>query len=163
MQILDPKSARNNNFITITLYYKHKFLYKWNKFKKHLTNISGSNRWFLKRHRACWQKHKKNLYLRTKIFENFIIGISVSVQAEVEKPITYLLARCPASSLQLCYSDIRLEDTQRWNSTFVHVKGIEIKDSLRYFKGKYNLTLTKHSQGELSYFIHAMFSLNLWF
>jgi len=61
------------------------------------------------------------------------------VQAKVEKPVTYLLARCPASSLQLCYSDIRLHDIQRWNSTDVDVDGIKITDNLRYFKGRWIL------------------------
>uniref|UniRef100_A0A7M6DRJ9 Uncharacterized protein n=1 Tax=Clytia hemisphaerica TaxID=252671 RepID=A0A7M6DRJ9_9CNID len=65
-----------------------------------------------------------------------IAGYRVSVQAMVEKPVTYILARCPASALQLCYGNERLEDYIRINNQpYIFSNGISFKDKMRFFKG----------------------------
>ena len=65
----------------------------------------------------------------------FIKGERTSVQAEVEMPIPYILARCPSSGQQLMYSDVRLEDMIAWNKHECEVRGINIVDRIRFFKG----------------------------
>ena len=59
----------------------------------------------------------------------------MSVQAEVERPFTYLLARCPASSQQLGYSSIRKHDVMLLNETKFEVDGVKFGDKMRFFKG----------------------------
>ena len=57
------------------------------------------------------------------------------MQANVESPEIYILARCPATDQQLMYSEIRLEDIKEFSTTPAVMKGVEIKDNLRFFKG----------------------------
>ena len=59
----------------------------------------------------------------------------MSVQAEVERPFTYLLARCPSSHLQLAYSQTRLHDLKLWNGKSFNVDGQVFNDTVRFFKG----------------------------
>ncbi|XP_066926551.1 uncharacterized protein [Clytia hemisphaerica] len=62
-------------------------------------------------------------------------GEETSVQAEVEMPIPYILARCPSSGQQLMYSDVRLKDVMAWNKHDCKVLGVNIVDRIRFFKG----------------------------
>ena len=61
------------------------------------------------------------------------------MQAEVERPFTYLLARCPSSCQQLTYSEVRLTDIQKWNNTDFVVENIPVKDNVRFFKGNLDM------------------------
>ena len=52
-------------------------------------------------------------YPVSKIFIKIRLSLTcekLSVQQNVEKPQVYMLARCPATDLQLAYVDTRLED-----------------------------------------------------
>ena len=72
-------------------------------------------------------------------FIGFNIGYRANVQAMVEKPVPYILARCPSNSLQLCYGDVRLEDYIKINNELYEVTPeIKIQDEIRFFKGKNN-------------------------
>ena len=68
------------------------------------------------------------------VFLNFT-GYQISVQAEVEKPELYLLARCPSGEEQIMYSETRLEDIKGLSEE-ICVGNIGIKDIARFFKGK---------------------------
>ena len=59
----------------------------------------------------------------------------MGVQAMVEQPETYILARCPANSSQLMYSSLRLEDMKQIETTPLDVDGIQLHDKIRFFKG----------------------------
>ena len=61
--------------------------------------------------------------------------MNVDVQAMVERPETYILARCPANSSQLMYSEIRLEDMRQVETNPLDVGGIQLSDKIRFFKG----------------------------
>lgn len=80
-------------------------------------------------------KSGMGLISKSILFLIITIGIRTSVQAEVERPFTYLLARCPSSCQQLTYSEVRLTDIQQWNNSDFVVDGISIKDNVRFFKG----------------------------
>ena len=61
-------------------------------------------------------------------------GININVQASVEKPHLYLLARCPSSDQQILYSDTRLEDIISLKDDIEISEGIFLKDTIRAFK-----------------------------
>lgn len=58
-----------------------------------------------------------------------------SVQEAVEQPVLYLLARCPSSSNQLMYGEIRREDIESWHGKKFTYGGCEYVDNIRFFKG----------------------------
>ena len=61
-------------------------------------------------------------------------GRKVNIQAVVEKPKLYMLARCPATDEQLSYVGTRVEDLVDLTDSIV-IHGIPISDSMRFFKG----------------------------
>ena len=63
-----------------------------------------------------------------------ISGKNVNVQAIVEKPELYILARCPGTDEQLAYTDTRLEDLFDLTNC-ITVDGLEFRDIMRFFKG----------------------------
>jgi len=63
-------------------------------------------------------------------------GLQVNVQATVELPETYILARCTASDNQLLYGETRLEDIRTLAKPIVFdADGIQIHDEMRFFTG----------------------------
>ena len=66
---------------------------------------------------------------------NVCLGKKINVQAEVEKPQLYILARCPSNDQQLMYIDTRLEDIKDLSSAIDTNDGISIYDEMRFFKG----------------------------
>ena len=62
-------------------------------------------------------------------------GIRVNVQANVEKPHLYILARCPSTDQQLLYVDERIDDILKIKNNIFTEDGIEITDIVRVFKG----------------------------
>ena len=66
--------------------------------------------------------------------------MKVDVQAMVERPETYILARCPADSSQLMYSNLRFDDMTQVETTPLEVDGIQLHDKIRFFKGIPNKT-----------------------
>ena len=76
------------------------------------------------------------MFLNDIVFCNNVIflGKKEDVQAAVEKPSLYLLARCPSNEEQLFYSDPRLEDLKDLD-TPIEFNGIAITDVMRLFKG----------------------------
>ena len=47
------------------------------------------------------------------------------------------LARCPSNDQQLMYGDIQNENIDKFSTTPAVMKGVEVKDHWRFFKGKY--------------------------
>ncbi|XP_065661972.1 uncharacterized protein LOC136084831 [Hydra vulgaris] len=62
-------------------------------------------------------------------------GKKIDIQAKVEKPFLYILARCPSNDEQLDYSDLRIEDIISLKCPIIANNNIEIFDILRIFKG----------------------------
>ena len=60
-----------------------------------------------------------------------------SVQALIEKPFPYILARCSDVESQLMYGPIRKDDINEWHDTEYMHKGIIYRDSIRFFKGMF--------------------------
>ena len=58
----------------------------------------------------------------------------VDVQACVEDPAWYILARCSPSENQIMYIQIRLEDINKLKSN-IKINGTEITDEMAFFKG----------------------------
>lgn len=66
-----------------------------------------------------------------------LLGTLIDIAEKVERPETYILARCPSNDQQLMYSQIRLEDIAKMHETPLKINGCEIKDTMRIFKGKF--------------------------
>ena len=64
-----------------------------------------------------------------------IIGLRINVQAEIERPQLYLIARCPSSEAQIVYNETRIEDLLELKKKLKNEKEIEINDVMRFFKG----------------------------
>ena len=60
---------------------------------------------------------------------------NINIQALVERPNLYLLARCPSNDQQIMYGDERMEDIASLNIDIPTPSGIPIKDVMRVFKG----------------------------
>ena len=58
-----------------------------------------------------------------------------NVQAAVESPYLYIVARCPANDQQLLYSDERIKDILELNNPILTEAGIPINDVAKMFKG----------------------------
>ena len=58
----------------------------------------------------------------------------VNIQAIVETPVIYILARYPSNYQQLLYSEERLDDILKLNENMKTLNNIEIIDKLRVFK-----------------------------
>ena len=61
-------------------------------------------------------------------------GKIMNVQSEVEKPFTYIIARCPADDHQLMYADTRIDDIRELKSPVTYGK-YELTDVARFFHG----------------------------
>ena len=61
-------------------------------------------------------------------------GKIINVQAIVEKPELYILARCPATDQQLSYVDTRIQDLNDLTEP-IEIDNYLLFDSLRFFKG----------------------------
>ena len=59
----------------------------------------------------------------------------VNIQREVEKPVMYLLARCPTDDSQLMYSNTRMEDMIDLSNSLTVRDDINIYDKCCLFKG----------------------------
>ena len=59
----------------------------------------------------------------------------VEIQRKVEKPVMYLLARCPADDSQLTCSNTRMEDMIDLSNSLTVRNDINIYDKRRFFKG----------------------------
>ena len=68
-------------------------------------------------------------YTTKEYFEKF--KKSVDIQATIEKPTVYILARCPSNDRQLLYSEERINDICQTKENII----IPIKDVVRIFKG----------------------------
>ncbi len=65
-----------------------------------------------------------------------ITGRKINVQAKVETPTVYIVARSSSSDKeQLCYVDTRLECLQDLSEPVTSKSGIEITDKMRFFHG----------------------------
>ena len=62
-------------------------------------------------------------------------GVLANLQAIVEKPFLYILARSPSTDQQLLYSDERLADILKIKKPIQTPDGIPIYDTVRAFKG----------------------------
>ena len=62
-------------------------------------------------------------------------GVLANLQAIVEKPFLYILARSPSTDQQLLYSDERLADILKIKKPIQTPDGIPIYDTIRAFKG----------------------------
>ena len=58
-----------------------------------------------------------------------------NVQAAVESPFLYIVARCPSNEQQLLYSDERIKDIMKLTDPILTRAGIPIHDVTRIFKG----------------------------
>ena len=58
----------------------------------------------------------------------------INIQVEVEKPLIYLIARCPPTDDQIKYSSTRMEDIKELQIK-VSTDICEINDVLRFFHG----------------------------
>jgi hypothetical protein len=58
----------------------------------------------------------------------------INIQVEIEKPVIYILARCPPTDDQIKYIDTRLEDLNELKTTLITEKG-SIKHIMRFFHG----------------------------
>ena len=63
-------------------------------------------------------------------------GVLANLQAIVEKPFLYILARSPSTDQQLLYSNERLADILKIEKPIQTPDGIPIYDTVRTFKGK---------------------------
>ena len=59
---------------------------------------------------------------------------NVNVQAIIEKPYLYILARCPSNDQQIMYCEERISDILQTKEK-VTFKGISFSDKVRFFKG----------------------------
>ena len=62
-------------------------------------------------------------------------GVLANLQAIVEKPFLYILARSPSTDQQLLYSDERSADILKIKKAIQTTDGIRIYDTVRAFKG----------------------------
>ena len=62
-------------------------------------------------------------------------GSLINIQARIEKPFLYLMARSPSTDQQFLYSDERLSDILEIKKPLITTDGIEINDIVRAFKG----------------------------
>ena len=65
-------------------------------------------------------------------------GVLANLQAIVEKPFLYILARSPSTDQQLLYSDERLADILKIKKPIQTPDGIPIYDTVRDFKGDHS-------------------------
>ena len=59
----------------------------------------------------------------------------IIVQASVEEPNMYILARCPSTDQQLLYTDERIGDIMNLKYPRKSSNNVEVNDVLRFFKG----------------------------
>ena len=59
----------------------------------------------------------------------------VDIQREAEKPVMYLLHRCPADDSQLMHSNTRMEDITDLSNSITVKDDINIYDEFRFLKG----------------------------
>ena len=59
----------------------------------------------------------------------------IHVQPHIEKPVLYLIARCPATDQQLLYSSLRRTDIFELKEELSTSYGLILTDKLRFFKG----------------------------
>ena len=59
----------------------------------------------------------------------------INVQASVEEPNMYILARCSSTDQQLLYSDERTGDIMNLKYSAESANNVEVNDVLRFFKG----------------------------
>ena len=78
--------------------------------------------------------YDKALFLSNSEYK-VINSRDVDVQAAVERPYLYILARCPSSDEQIMYIDTRLEDVKKLAKPIKTESGIVIHDEMRFFKG----------------------------
>ncbi|XP_047134481.1 uncharacterized protein LOC101239424 [Hydra vulgaris] len=62
-------------------------------------------------------------------------GVKINIQAIVEKPFLYILARCPSNDEQLEYTNLRIENIISLKYPIIVNNNIEIFVVLRIFKG----------------------------
>ena len=59
----------------------------------------------------------------------------INIQAEVEKPFLYIMARCPSNKQQFLYAEERIKDILNLKEDLALLSGIKIHDVFRFFKG----------------------------
>ena len=59
----------------------------------------------------------------------------INIQAEVEKPFLYIMARCPSNEQQLLCAEERMKDILNLNEDLALLTGIKIHDVFHFFKG----------------------------
>ena len=60
---------------------------------------------------------------------------NINVQATIEEPQLYLLARCPSNDQQILYSEERVTDLLKMQKPIQCLNGVMINDVARFFKG----------------------------
>uniref|UniRef100_A0A7M5X6F1 Uncharacterized protein n=1 Tax=Clytia hemisphaerica TaxID=252671 RepID=A0A7M5X6F1_9CNID len=93
-------------------------------------------------------------YLDDEYYEK--TGERTSVQANVEYPEVYILARCPATDQQLMYGDLRLEDIEELSTMPVMLKGVQVNDHFRFFKGDAPACQLEGTKREVTTFVGAV-------
>lgn len=91
----------------------------------------------LKKNSNQINSHLYPRYTNYKFIYSTFLDYEVSVQAEIEKPQIYLLARCPSGEEQMMYSETRLEDIKELSQDLLF-NNVPITDEVRFFKGKFN-------------------------
>ena len=59
----------------------------------------------------------------------------IYAQRLIQKPVLYLIARCPAADQQLLYSPLRLTDISELKEELSSSNGLTLTDKLGFFKG----------------------------
>ena len=67
----------------------------------------------------------------------------INIQAEVEKPFLYIMARCPSNKQQFLYVEERIKDILNLNEDLALLSGIKIHDVFRFLKVMHQLTSLK--------------------
>ena len=63
----------------------------------------------------------------------------IYAQRLIQKPVLYLIARCPATDQQLLYSPLRLTDISELKEELSSSNGLTLTDKLGFFKGGFRL------------------------
>ena len=103
------------------------------------------------RHLMCWHNgatlagHGYILITFSKLYnpathyrdDEFLAKFKKDIHAQphIEKPVLYLIARCPATDQQLLYSSLRLIEIIELKEELSTSNGLILTDKLRSFKG----------------------------
>ena len=88
----------------------------------------------------------------------------INVQASVEEPNMYILARCSSTDQQLLYSDERTGDIMNLKYSTKSGNNVEVNDVLRFFKGDSPARQFEGGQKKGGNFsvLFALFMLTMW-